>query len=160
MFGLSKFGPSLLDWDETTGQIPISFTRNHSATSASSDTISTESETRQTQQGNASSGDNMSHRNSLSDSSRVGNSSPTRQQSMISAVETEKPVAAGNGVSVSINLAEPVLFLQGFDASDFDGRTNTLLRGSLRLRVTKSAKLKAITLKFKGKAETEWPEGE
>ena len=71
----------------------------------------------------------------------------------------ERPVASGNGVSVSISLAEPVLFLQGFDQADATNRTTTLLRGSLRLSVTKSAKIKTITLTFKGKATTEWPEG-
>ena len=71
----------------------------------------------------------------------------------------ERPVASGNGVAVSISLAEPVLFLQGFDQADATNRTTTLLRGSLRLSVTKSAKIKTITLTFKGKATTEWPEG-
>ena len=72
----------------------------------------------------------------------------------------ERPVASGNGVAVSISLAEPVLFLQGFDQADATNRTTTLLRGSLRLSVTKSAKIKTITLTFKGKATTDWPEGE
>lgn len=34
-----------------------------------------------------------------------------------------------------------------------------MLRGSLHLRVTKPAKIKALTLKFRGKAVTKWPEG-
>lgn len=34
-----------------------------------------------------------------------------------------------------------------------------MLRGSLQLRVTKATKIKAITLKFRGKAITKWPEG-
>ena len=87
-----------------------------------------------------------------------GNTVPT-SISTISSNENEKPVASGNGVSVSISLAEPILFLQGFDPADFDDRNTTMLRGSLRLRVTKSAKIKTIYLKFKGRAETEWPEG-
>jgi len=71
----------------------------------------------------------------------------------------EKPVAAGNGVSVSISLAEPVLFLQGFDQNDTTSHSTTMLRGSLLLRVTKQAKLKSISLNFRGKSETDWPEG-
>ena len=78
---------------------------------------------------------------------------------ILSAIGDEKPVASGNGVSVSISLAEPVLFLQGFDQNDNSTRNTTMLRGSLHLKVTKSAKIKAITLKFSGKSETEWPEG-
>ena len=71
----------------------------------------------------------------------------------------DKPIASGSGVSVSISLAEPVLYLQGFDANDSSTRSTTMLRGSLRLKVTKQAKLKSISLNFKGKSETEWPEG-
>ena len=75
------------------------------------------------------------------------------------AIGDEKPIASGNGVAMSIALAEPVLFLQGFDQSDVGSRTTTMLRGSLHLRVSKSAKVKAVTLNFRGRAETEWPEG-
>ena len=71
----------------------------------------------------------------------------------------EKLIASGNGVSLSIALAEPVLFLQGLDQSELGNQTTTMLRGSFGLRVSKSAKIKTISLSFKGKAETEWPEG-
>lgn len=71
----------------------------------------------------------------------------------------EKPVASGNGVSVSIALTEPVLFLQGYDANDPSTHNTTMLRGSLLLKVQKQAKLKSISLNFRGKSETEWPEG-
>jgi hypothetical protein len=71
----------------------------------------------------------------------------------------EKPVASGNGVSISISLAEPVLFLQGFDQNDTVSRSTTMLRGSLLIRVAKQAKLKSISLNFRGRSETDWPEG-
>ncbi|KAL2402753.1 Arrestin-related trafficking adapter 3 [Exophiala dermatitidis] len=74
-------------------------------------------------------------------------------------IADEKPVATGNGVSVYISLAEPVLFLQGFDPNDPSTHSTTMLRGSLLLRVQKQAKLKSISLNFRGKSETEWPEG-
>ena len=78
-------------------------------------------------------------------------------------VETEKPVASGNGVAVSIILAEPNIFLNGLDhdgtTRDSTSSSSALLRGKLQLNVTKSAKIKAVTLKFTGKARTEWPEG-
>ncbi|ESZ96405.1 hypothetical protein SBOR_3237 [Sclerotinia borealis F-4128] len=76
--------------------------------------------------------------------------------------ENEKPVASGNGLSVSIPFAEPIVYLSGLD---HDGTTRDspnsigILRGKVRLNVTKSAKIKAITLTFKGRARTEWPEG-
>ena len=82
-----------------------------------------------------------------------------RRVNTSNVVADEKPIASGNGVSISIALAEPVLFLQGFDSSELANRTTAMLRGSLYLRVSKSAKIKNISLNFNGRAETEWPEG-
>lgn len=108
----------------------------------------------------------MGHRPSLNENVRstsnnsnssAGNSGST---SFCSANLGEaKPLASANGVSMSITLAEPMLFLQGFDQSELGNRTTSMLRGSLQLKVSKSAKLKTISLNFRGRAETEWPEG-
>lgn len=77
--------------------------------------------------------------------------------------EEEKPLVSGNEVSCSILLAEPVIYLMGLDHDgtirDTNGTNVALLRGTLRLNVTKNAKLKAVSLKFSGKAKTMWPEG-
>ncbi|KAH8899025.1 hypothetical protein GQ53DRAFT_363005 [Thozetella sp. PMI_491] len=80
-----------------------------------------------------------------------------------SVVEVPKPVATGSGVACSIILAEPNVFLTGFD---HDGHprheshnSTALLRGKLHLDVSKSVKIKSVTLKLLGKARTEWPEG-
>ncbi|KAK5291881.1 hypothetical protein LTR16_002046 [Cryomyces antarcticus] len=78
---------------------------------------------------------------------------------LASAAAEEKPLASGNGITVGIALAEPVLFLQGFEQQDRASGSTAMLRGSLRLKVAKSAKIKAVTLKFKGRAMTKWPEG-
>jgi hypothetical protein len=76
-------------------------------------------------------------------------------------IPEEKPLASGNGVSVGIALAEPVLFLQGFDNGDLQAnRSTAMLRGSLHLKVSKPAKIKSVTLRFRGRATTKWPEGE
>jgi arrestin-related trafficking adapter 3/6 len=77
----------------------------------------------------------------------------------VTTVPDQKPLASGNGINVSISLAEPVLFLQGFEHSENAERSTAMLRGSLHLRVTKPSKVKAVTLKFRGKATTKWPEG-
>jgi len=74
-------------------------------------------------------------------------------------IQDEKPIASGAGVTMAIHLAEPVLFLQGFENSENATGNTAMLRGSLHLRVTKSAKIKAVTLKFKGRSVTKWPEG-
>ena len=105
----------------------------------------------------------MLHRPSMAENVRrssVNSDRSTGSNSSTNAVQMEeKPIASGNGLSISISLAEPVLFLQGFDNSDSTTRTTTMLRGRLHLKVTKSAKIKAVTLSFRGKAETDWPEG-
>lgn len=106
------------------------------------------------------------HRPSLAENIRIASavspwlpaSSPTKP-TMPNTTGEERLLASGNGVSVSIALAEPMLFLQGFDQSEVGGRTTTMLRGALSLRISKSAKIKAISLNFRGRAETEWPEG-
>ncbi|KAI0128687.1 arrestin domain-containing protein [Xylariales sp. AK1849] len=80
-----------------------------------------------------------------------------------SVTELPKPVASGSGVSCSIILAEPNVFLTGFEHDGHPrhetANSTALLRGKLRLDVTKNAKLKSVTLKLSGKARTEWPEG-
>ncbi|KAB5511667.1 hypothetical protein GE09DRAFT_1164076 [Coniochaeta sp. 2T2.1] len=80
-----------------------------------------------------------------------------------SVTEVNKPVASGSGVSCSIILAEPNVFLTGFDHDGHEHRgsqnATALLRGKLHLSVSKNVKIKAITLKLTGKARTEWPEG-
>ncbi len=108
------------------------------------------------------------HRPSLAENIRTASgappqilaTSPTRAtMHTATAMGEENLLASGNGVSVSIALAEPMLFLQGFDQSEVGERTTTMLRGTLSLRVSKSAKIKAVSLSFRGRAETEWPEG-
>lgn len=108
----------------------------------------------------------MIHRPSLaetfrtaSNNSAVSSGSTTTGASPSLGHGYEKPLASGNGVSLSINLAEPVLFLQGFDQSVVGNQSTTMLRGSFHLRVSKTAKVKSVSLKFSGRAETEWPEG-
>lgn len=74
----------------------------------------------------------------------------------------DRPVASAAGVSCFIVLAEPHVYLNGFDHTNnsHSGNNSTaMIRGKLVLNVTKSAKIKAVTLSFWGKARTEWPEG-
>ncbi|CAK7205968.1 hypothetical protein SEUCBS139899_008748 [Sporothrix eucalyptigena] len=76
----------------------------------------------------------------------------------------EKPLAAAGGMAFDIVLQEPHVFLTGFD---HNGRSETdreligsaIVRGKLRLNVTKNVKVRGITVKLQGKARTEWPEG-
>lgn len=79
-------------------------------------------------------------------------------------IPIHKPVASGSGITCSILMAEPNVFLSGFDHDGRARRGNrpsgtALLRGKLQLVVRKNVKIKAVQLKLVGKTRTEWPEG-
>ncbi|KAK6526878.1 hypothetical protein TWF281_010075 [Arthrobotrys megalospora] len=109
-----------------------------------------------------------SHQHLLSQSPRSsGTSLATRHGRSGSVGSTmscpgEKPLASTSGgqVTLDIRLAEPYLFLQGYDSHHQQTVGGpALLRGTLVVKVAKAAKLKSITLTFKGRARTDWPEG-
>jgi arrestin-related trafficking adapter 3/6 len=104
----------------------------------------------------------MVQRPNLADNVRRASVSSVKGEPNISitSLANEKPIVSGNGVAISISLAEPVLYLQGFDPNDTSSRSTTMLRGSMLLRVSKQAKIKTISLNFRGRSETDWPEGE
>ncbi|KAI1338222.1 hypothetical protein F5Y15DRAFT_135677 [Xylariaceae sp. FL0016] len=100
----------------------------------------------------------------LNNSTRNSLMSVRSAKSVMSTVtEVPKPVASGSGVQCSIILAEPNIFLTGFEHDGHPrhevANSTALLRGKLQLNVTKNVKLKSVTLKLHGKARTEWPEG-
>ena len=68
-------------------------------------------------------------------------------------------IVSSNGMTASIILAEPLIYLQGFTRVEFGEEAPAILRGSLVVKCTKPTKIKALTLTFKGVAKTEWPEG-
>ena len=71
----------------------------------------------------------------------------------------QKPLASGKGIDIYISLVESVLFLRGFEG-DTSAQHTVVLRGMFHLHVTKSTKIRAITLVFHGKATTRWPNGD
>ncbi|KAL4782014.1 hypothetical protein BJX76DRAFT_369438 [Aspergillus varians] len=75
------------------------------------------------------------------------------------SLPNEKTVATGSGISVGIALTEPVLFLQGYDQNDPTSKKSAILRGQLHLKVSKSVKIKKISICFRGQAQTDWPDG-
>lgn len=100
----------------------------------------------------------------------AGRSSPRGSISTASGTQTksrseaDKPLCSGNGIECRIVLAEPVIFLTGLDhdGTTRDSSSNAMgaiLRGKMVITVTKSVKIKSITLNFKGRGETKWPEG-
>ncbi|AMD19332.1 HBR431Wp [Eremothecium sinecaudum] len=71
----------------------------------------------------------------------------------------EQPLAHTGSLQVYIQLAESVIFLQGYNSDQWNEAPPSLLRGSLIVRVLKPTKLKAINLTFRGVGKTSWPEG-
>ena len=69
------------------------------------------------------------------------------------------PIAQTSSVELYIQLAEPTVFLQGFESRHIAEKCPGILRGSLIVRVLKPSKIKNISLSFKGYSRTEWPEG-
>lgn len=70
-----------------------------------------------------------------------------------------EPLAHSASLQVFLQLAEPVVFIQGFHSSQQNDRPPSILRGSLVVRVLKPTRLKSVSLSFKGFSRTEWPEG-
>lgn len=92
------------------------------------------------------------------------NASPIFPSEAFSPVDSsltlpEAEVITSGSVSLSIVLAEPIIFLRGYSPSEYLDRPPSLLRGTLVVRVQKAVKIKSITLSFKGAARTEWPDG-
>ncbi len=74
----------------------------------------------------------------------------------------ERPLTPAGDLSCSITLYEPHVYLTGptHDTGSFDGLdSRAIIRGKLRLGITKSVKIRAVKLKFYGKTHIECPEG-
>jgi arrestin-related trafficking adapter 3/6 len=65
---------------------------------------------------------------------------------------------SASGFSMTVELAEPVLHLEGFDGSHTQVHRSTVLRGLLRLDVTRRVSLRGLSLTFQAMSKTEWPE--
>ncbi|KAI9042002.1 arrestin family protein [Aspergillus affinis] len=98
----------------------------------------------------------ISHSSSASTHTTAPSSDPTVP---FPTLNNEKIVASGSGISVGIALTEPVLFLQGYDQNDPSTKKSAILRGQLHLKITKSVKIKKISICFRGQAQTDWPDG-
>lgn len=78
---------------------------------------------------------------------------------MMPTLRNERVVATGNGITVSVALAEPLVFLPGYDHSDPSTKRSAILRGHVHIKTTKSVKVKKVSICFRGHAQTDWPDG-
>jgi hypothetical protein len=67
-----------------------------------------------------------------------------------------KQLAKARDLTVSLHLTEPVVYVTGFEPSEYESRPPTILRGSLILQLTKPTKMKSIRLSFVGSAQVHW----
>ena len=100
-----------------------------------------------------------SHAESLLQASPIGRPRSRSTNSILSSIEKPLASTSGGAVSMTIVLQEPALFLRGNESSDYTERSSTMLRGKLLVKINKATKVKGITLAFKGRSRTEWPEG-
>ncbi|CAI4045134.1 hypothetical protein SKDZ_11G2270 [Saccharomyces kudriavzevii ZP591] len=77
----------------------------------------------------------------------------------INAAPDAVPLVQTTTLQVFVKLAEPIVFLKGFETNGLSEIAPSILRGSLIVRVLKPKKLKSISITFKGISRTEWPEG-
>ena len=61
-------------------------------------------------------------------------------------------------VSLTIELAQPNLYLEGFTYQHCTEHRSAVLRGVLHLKVRRKATLRELSLRFDGTSETVWPE--
>lgn len=85
-------------------------------------------------------------------SSRV---KPIRSHSVAPPHQT---LAETDAFTLSVNLAEPVLYLEGFDFQHRTAHTSTVLRGFVQLQVLTRTAFNGLSLRFEGISLTIWPE--
>jgi arrestin-related trafficking adapter 3/6 len=90
---------------------------------------------------------------------RSGSPASDLAPSSFPVLRNEKVVATGVGITVSVALAEPALFLPAYDHSDPSTKKSVILRGYLHLKTTKAVKIKKVSVCFRGHAQTDWPDG-
>ncbi|KIW25889.1 uncharacterized protein PV07_09025 [Cladophialophora immunda] len=83
-----------------------------------------------------------------------GKSLPKNHEQNVEHIES----ARNDAFSVAFDLAEPVLYLQGFDFPHNLEHTSAVLRGVVRLKVVRETTLGRLSLVFQGVSQTIWPE--
>ncbi|KAH8704054.1 arrestin domain protein [Talaromyces proteolyticus] len=90
---------------------------------------------------------------------RSNSDESTTSTASLPTLRNERVVATGTGITVSVALAEPVLFLPGYDHNDPSTKKSAILRGHLHIKTTKSVKVKKVSVCLRGHAQTDWPDG-
>jgi Arrestin (or S-antigen), C-terminal domain/Arrestin (or S-antigen), N-terminal domain len=72
--------------------------------------------------------------------------------------QVSKTTSADDAFSVTVKLAEPNLYLEGYDFQHRSVHRSAVLRGLLRLHVKSKVVLDRLSLNFEGISETVWPE--
>ncbi|KAJ5900383.1 arrestin domain protein [Penicillium subrubescens] len=91
-----------------------------------------------------------------SDSNRNSWVMSSTPASAIPFLRDEEVATSAHGITVALALAEPVVYLPHFDPAD---TRSVMLSGHLRLRLTRTVKIKKVELVFKGVAQKKIPNG-
>lgn len=78
----------------------------------------------------------------------------SRNSGHLDLKQLKTPLSPSSGISCSINLLEPCVYLPGPDHhgySDDDSNTEAVIRGVLLLELSKSIKIKSVKLSFCGR---------
>lgn len=77
----------------------------------------------------------------------------------INAQEADGITSIGSDAfTIAFDLAEPELYLEGFDFPHNSEHRSAVLRGVMRLRVMRKMTLGRLSLEFQGVSQTNWPE--
>ena len=79
-------------------------------------------------------------------------------RSSVRTSEPEGQCSATDAVTLTIDLGEPNLYLEGFNYQHRTEHQSAVLRGVLHLQVKQKVTLRELSLHFEGVSETVWPE--
>ncbi|KAK7897132.1 hypothetical protein LTR67_005021 [Exophiala xenobiotica] len=72
--------------------------------------------------------------------------------------EADQIATTSDAFTVTVELAEPILYLEGFDFPHNVAHRSAVIRGSVHLKILRPTTLSHLTLTFLGTHETIWPE--
>ena len=83
---------------------------------------------------------------------------PREQQSAATVRQQPLSSARNEAVAIRIELAQPNLYVEGYDLQHSVEHSSTVLRGFVQLQVYRPVALSSLLLEFNGTTETSWPE--
>lgn len=83
---------------------------------------------------------------------------PPQSQKQWSHLSSGSSSAQGESIAISIELAQPTLYVEGYDLQHSTAHNSTVLRGFVKLQVFRTVTLRRLSLELSGITQTLWPE--